>query len=350
MSENYVAYVGTYTLGKSLGIHIYDVDVAEGTLHERKAVRANNSSHLCLSYNGKYLYSIVDEGVAVYGIEDDGDLTMINSIPINAMRGCHLAVDRTGRYLFVAGYHDGKVTVIRTHSDGRLGDITDGVFHRGTGSAGERNFRPHVNCVVLSPENKYLCAVDNGIDQIKIYRITDEDKLELEDILRCRRDSGPRRLRFSADGRFAYVLCELSNEVDVYTYADTERGPEFEKIQTIETLSGREDSPHDTSAGLILSPDGKYIFTSASGDDTIGMFEVDQETGILTRRFVLPVSGEYPKHIALFPDGRHIVSANHLSNSLTTFSVNYEKNIMLMKGRPLKVDTPNCILITKTAR
>lgn len=173
MKEKYVAYVGTYTHGSSIGIHLYDVNVEEGTMTERKVVPVNNSSHLAISVNGKYLYSIADEGVAVFAIEPDGDLTFINKVGIDGMRGCHLSTDTKGKYLYVAGYHDGKVTVVHTHRDGRLGSVMDGVFHKGLGSVAERNFRPHVSCVRPTPDGKYLCAVDNGIDQIKIYRPTE---------------------------------------------------------------------------------------------------------------------------------------------------------------------------------
>ena len=348
MSEKYVAYVGTYTHGSSIGIHLYDVDVEEGTLTERKVVPVNNSSHICRSLNGKYLYSIADEGVAVFTVEPDGDLTPINKVDIDGMRGCYLSVDQTGRYLFVAGYHDGKVTVVHTHQDGRLGSVMDGVFHKGLGSVAERNFRPHVSCVVPTPDNRYLCAVDNGIDQVKIYRINQQrDRIELVDILRCERESGPRELVFSADGKFAYLICELHNEVEVYTYANGNRGPVFEKIQTVSTTCDNVDRVHDAASGICLSPDHNYLFTSTAGDDTVAMFKIDKETGCLDKKFALPISGEYPKDIAMFPDGKHIAVANHESNSITTFAIDYEKNVLVQKGRPMKVETPNCILITK---
>ena len=238
MKEKYVAYVGTYTHGSSIGIHVYDVNVEEGTLKERKVVPVNNSSHLARSLNGKYLYSIADEGVAVFAIEPDGDLTFINKVDIDGMRGCHLSTDEEGKYLFVAGYHDGKVTVVHTHKDGRLGSVVDGVFHKGLGSVGERNFRPHVSCVRPTPDNKYLCAVDNGIDQMKIYRINSRTKrLELVDILRCKRESGPKLIKFSPDGRFAYLNFELNNTIEVYKYDGTGKSPVFEKIQTVSTLA-----------------------------------------------------------------------------------------------------------------
>ena len=261
-NKKYVAYVGTYTHGSSKGIQVYDVDVEKGTLTERNEVEVSNSSHTAISKNGLFLYSIEDEGVAVFKRDENGDLTRINSVDIDGMRGCFLATDVDGKYLYVAGYHDGKVTVVHTHRDGRLGSLMDGVFHKGLGSVAERNFRPHVNCVRPTPDNKYLCAVDNGIDQVKIYRINKRrHKLELVDILRCPRESGPRIIRFSADGRFAYILFELSNEIKVYSYDGSGHLPEFELIQSISTLrkENDKDAIHNAASGLALAPDGNIF-------------------------------------------------------------------------------------------
>ena len=347
MKEKYVAYVGTYTHGSSIGIHLYDVNVEEGTMTERKVVPVNNSSHLAISVNGKYLYSIADEGVAVFAIEPVGDLTFINKVGIDGMRGCFLSTDVDGKYLYVAGYHDGKVTVVHTHKDGRLGSLMDGVFHTGLGSVAERNFRPHVNCVRPTPDNKYLCAVDNGIDQVKIYRVNKlRNKLELVDILRCPRESGPRIIRFSDDGKFAYILFELSNEIRAYKYDGSGKVPAFELIQTIETSAKKDvHDTHNAASGLSLANDGKHLFCTTAGEDTVSMFERDEETGMLTRKFTLPISGEYPKDLVLLPDDKHLVLANHASNTLTTFTVDYEKNIIVMNGKPIKITEPNWIRI-----
>jgi 6-phosphogluconolactonase len=344
--EKYVAYVGTYTHGSSIGIHLFDVDVEEGTLTERKVVPVNNSSWICRSVNGRYLYSTADEGVAVFQVKEDGDLELINKTGIDGMRGCYVSVDKEGKYLFVAGYHDGKVTLVETHPDGSLGEVKDGVFHKGLGSVAERNFRPHVSCVKMTPDNKYLCAVDNGIDQVKIYSV-ENDKLRLADIIRCERESGPRSIRFSKDGKYAYILFELDNKVEVYSYKDNGDDPEFEKLQSVSTTSDNVDQLHDAASGLTSTPDGRYVFTSTAGDDTVAMYEVDPETGLLTKQFALPISGAYPKDIAMFPDGKHIACVNHESGTITTFAIDYEKKLLIQKGKPIKVDTPNCILITK---
>lgn len=346
--KKYVAYVGSYTHGASKGIKVYDVDVEKGLLTERNEVEVSNSSHTAVSKNGKYLYSIEDEGVAVFERDKDGDLTRMNSVDIDGMRGCYLATDVDGKYLYVAGYHDGKVTVVHTHRDGSLGSLMDGVFHKGLGSVAERNFRPHVNCVRPTPDNKYLCAVDNGIDQVKIYRINKRThKLELVDILRCPRETAPRIIRFSDDGKYAYLLCELSNEIRVYTYDGSGKHPEFELIQTISTLQKAEDQDavHNAASGLTLANDGRHLFCTTAGENTVSMFEINPENGILTKKFTLPISGDYPKDIVIFPDDKHLAVTNHASNTITVFLIDYEKNIIVMNGKPLKVDMPNSIHI-----
>lgn len=347
-NKKYVAYVGTYTHGNSKGIQVYDVDVEKGTLKERSEVQVSNASHTAISKNGKFLYSIEDEGVAVFRRDENGDLTRINRVSIDGMRGCFLATDVDGKYLYVAGYHDGKVTVVHTRRDGSLGRIMDGVYHKGLGSVAERNFRPHVNCVRPTPDNKYLCAVDNGIDQVKLYRINKrQHKLELVDILRCPRESGPRIIRFSADGRFAYILFELSNEIKVYSYDGSGHTPEFELLQSISTLTKEkdEDAFHNAASGLALAPDGRHLFCTTAGENTVSMYEIDTETGLLDKKFTLPISGDYPKDLVIFPDNKHIAVANHASNTVTTFTVDYDKNIIVMNDKPHHIETPNSIHI-----
>lgn len=162
---------------------------------------------------------------------------------------------------------------MHTHKDGRLGSVMDGVFHRGLGSVAERNFRPHVNCVVPTPDNRFLCAVDNGIDQVKIYRITEHNKLSLVDILRCARESGPRLLRFSADGQIclsAVRAFKYGGCVHVSVRGDGQ-GSDIREKQTVSTTSDDVDRLHDAASGMCISEDGHYLFTSTAGDNTVAM-------------------------------------------------------------------------------
>ena len=349
--DKYVAYVSTYTSGMKDNIHgikIYDVDMENGYFKEKGEVEITNSSYLTISHNSKYLYSITDFGVEAYKIEKDGSLSVINQGSINGMRGRYLSTDYNDRFLFVAGYHDGKITVLRLREDGGVGEITDEVFHKGYGSIAERNFSPHVNCVKMTRDNKYLCAADLGIDHVNVYWLDhNSGKLKMVDVIRSEQDSAPRHLKFSKDGKYLYIVHELKNCIDVYTYTEiSEKNPEFEKIQTISTLN-KYHAGGSAASALNLSSDYKYIISSNAGDNSVILYEIDEKTGMLTKKFCLPVSGDYPKDAVLFPDNRHLVSANHISSTLTFFDVDMENNVIVMHGKEIKVQQPNCIIFHK---
>lgn len=346
--EKYVAYVGTYTHENSVGIHIYDVDVEEGKLKERKVVPINNPSDVVVSKNRKYLYSIADEGVESFAIEEDGDLTPINKQWIGGMRGCYVEVDDENRYLFVGGHHDGRVSMMKLKEDGSIGDIADGVFHKGMGrSIAQRNFIPHVDCVKLTPDQKFLCAVDNGLDQVKIYRVDYEyGKLKLIDIIRGPIESAPRMIRFSRDGKHAYILYELMNVIEVYNYSIVDDMPMFEKIQTISTMTDKDDDVCAAS-GMEISKSGKYLMCSNAGVNSVVCYEIDPATGMLNQVFATRVNSDYPKVLAICPDEKHYLTLNNNSNDIFSYEINFEKGYSLQTGAGVKVDKPNCIYMLK---
>lgn len=342
----YVAYVSTYTtgMGDNYGIKIYDVDLENGRLYEKDQVEITNSSYVTISHNQKYLYSITDFGVEAYRIKRDGELEFINFGSINGMRGCYLSTDYKDEYLFVAGYHDGKITVLRLEENGGVGRITDELFHKGLGSIAERNFRPHVNCVKMTRDNKYLCAADLGMDHVKVYRFDSEKgTIRLADVIRSEQESAPRHLKFSPDGSVLYIVHELKNYIDVYSYREVGDAPEFEKLQTISTVNDYHASNSAASA-LNFSMDFKYMISSNAGDNSVVLYRIEEGSGLLEKLLCLPISGDYPKDAALFPDNRHLVSLNHESNSMTFFTVDLEKGLLVMNGPEVRVEQPNCII------
>lgn len=346
-NEKYVAYVSTYTQRDSKGIKIYDVDMEKGRFIQKDQVEISNSSYICTSHNKKTLYSITDFGVESYKILKDGRLEKMNFASINGMRGCYLSTDYTDRFLFVAGYHDGKLTVMRLNEDGSIGEITDEVFHKGLGTIAERNFRPHINCARMTHDNKYLFVTDQGMDHVNIYRFDDvKGKVKLADVVRSEMESGPRLIKISKDGKFIYVLHEWKCYIDVYTYEDREGIPYFDKIQTIETAKLNKGNSNASSA-LSFSADYKYLLTSNAGDNSVVVYDVDQKTGMLTKNFCLPISGEYPKDAELFPNNKFLVSLNHESDQMTFFHVNLEEGTMIMNGPKVQVNVPNCIVFHK---
>lgn len=344
MAERYVAYVSSYTQVDKHGITIFDVDIENGYFTEREKVEISNSSYVTISKNRKYLYAITDNGVEGFKIKKDGSLTSLGTAPINGMRGCYLSTDYEDHFLFVAGYHDGKITVLKLKADGSIAGICDELFHRGWGNIAERNFRPHVNCVKMTRDNEYLCAADLGMDYIDVYTVDKKTgKLKLADIVHSEQESAPRHIKFSLDGRFMYVVHELKNIIDVYVYENRDGSPEFEKIQSISTQNDYRSSGSAASA-LNISRDGKFIVSSNAGDNSVVMYSIDENSGMLTKLFCLPISGDYPKDAALFPDNRHLVSLNHESDTLTFFAVHPDEGIIVMNHKEIKIEKPNCVI------
>ena len=346
-SAKYTCYCAGYTLNHDQGITIFDFNPETGRMTERSKVKITNASYISISHNGKYLYSITDDGVAAFILEKNGDLTFLNMTDINGMRGCYISTDYEDKFVFVAGYHDGKVTVLSIKEDGSVDKICDEIYQKGIGTIAERNFRPHVDCAKMTRDNKYLCVTDVGMDQTKIYRLDhNTGKLSLVDVLRSEIESAPHHIKFSLDGKYAYIIHELKNIVDVYTYEDKGDIPGFEMIQSISTI-GENYTGVSAAYAIQLSHDGNYLFCSNAGDDSVAVFSRDPKTGLLTRLFVLPVSGYFPKDITTSDDNKYLISINNESSTITFFTLDIEKRTMVMNGPELKYDSGNCLILHK---
>ena len=349
--DKYVAYVSTYTQGDNHGIKIYDVDMEKGRFIEKGKVEITNSSYVTISHNGKFLYSITDFGLEAYRILEDGRLEMLNFAHINGMRGCYVSADYTDRFLFVAGYHDGKMTVLRLKEDGSIGGITDEIFHKGLGIVAERNFRPHITCARMTHDNKYLLVADQGMDHVNVYRFdAASGKVSLVDIIRSDLESAPRHIKISENGKFIYIVHEWKCFIDVYSYEEKNDLPYFEKIQTVQNIGSDQANYANASSALTFSADYNYLLSTNAGDNSAVLYSVDKETGLLTRLFCLPISGEYPKDASLFPNNKFLVSLNHETNDMTFFKVDPKNKTLIMNGPAIKVDVPNCIIFHKLSK
>ncbi len=347
--ERYVAYVGTYTHTNSVGIHVYDVDPDTGVFVERSVAPINNPSYLTISKNGKYLYSIADEGVAAFDIDENGDLIKKNQQWIGGMRGDFVEVDSQNRYLFVGGFHDGRVTMMRLQEDGSIGDIACGIFHQnyGLGDGSRHTDHAKVTCVKLTPDEKFLCAVDIGLNQIKVYEINYElGNLTLADIIRPEIDAGVREIGFSGDGKYMYALTSMNNSIEVYKYYVLKgKDPEFERIQTISVL--KKPDPNVGATSFTITEDEKYIFVGVDAMNGTTWLSRDAETGLLTYEGYTLNSGEFPKDIDILPGDKFLVVLNHDSSEIRTLCLNMEGGYALMKNAPIEVSKPNCVKVHK---
>ena len=135
------------------------------------------------------------------------------------------------------------------------------------------------------------------------------------------------------DGKFVYIVHELKNYIDVYSYVEEDGNPFFTKIQNIPTLNDYHAGGSAASA-LNFSADEKYLVSSNAGDNSVIIYRIDH-------------SGDYPKDAALFPDNKHLISLNHESNTMTFFTVVLEKGLLVMNGKELPIESPNCVIFHK---
>ena len=201
------------------------------------------------------------------------------------------------------------------------------------GSIVDRSYRPHVNCVKMTRDNKYLLAADLGMDHVKVYELDhNTGKLKLVDIIHSEQYSGPRHIKVSKDGQFIYIVHE-----------DDGKKPAFEKIQTISTLNDYH-AGDAAASGINLSWDYNYLICTNAGDNSVCIFHIDKKTGMLEKIFCLPISGSYPKDAMMFPDNKHLVSLNHENNTMTFFAVDLKQGTIVMNAKEIKIMQPNCIV------
>jgi len=345
MADKYVAYVGSYTRGDSKGISIFDVHEKSITFELKDVFEIHNPSFLRLSYDKKYLYSTCDEGVAAFKILKDGSLVLLNKASVKGLRPCYLSTDSKNKFLVCGGYHDGKLTVMRIDEDGSIGGVTDEVFMKGLGSIAGRNYRCHVNCALFTPDEKYLLAVDLGMDQVKIYQFDHKTgMIKLHDILRCELESGPKHMIFSHDGKYAYMTHENKNYITQYAYSS--KSAQFTKLQVISTLPDKYDG-FSSAITLKISADDRYLFATNSGNNSVAVYEIQQDTKVMECLCILPISGDYPRDILLMPDGENIVCVNQESDTLTCFTAQYDKRYIVMNGKPVDIYSPTSIQLKK---
>ena len=343
----YVVYAAGYTRDHKHGIWLYDYDHKNGRIKFKAETEISNPSYISVSHSGKRLYSITDEGVHAYTIEPDGELTFLNKSGINGMRGCYISTDYEDEFLFVAGYHDGKVTVLSLKEDGSINKICEEIYHKGFGSVGERNFMPHIDCVKMTRDNKYLCATDVGMDHVRVYKLDHETgRLTLADIIRSEIESAPHQIKFSLDGKFAYIIHEMKNIIDVYSYKDNNGTPDFEKIQSVSTVNDYH-AGNTAAYAIQLSHDGRHMYCSNAGDNSVSAFDRDEKTGMLTKLFTLPISGDFPKDIAISDDDKFLLSINNESSTISFFRINLKEGTIVMNGPMEKFHSGNCIIIHK---
>src|SRR5579885_3563188 len=293
----YWVYVGTYTSGggadRSRGSYLMEFDVRTGELgRPRLAAESPDPSFLAIHPNREFLYAVNesgeiegrrDGGVSAFAIDPtSGTLTLLNQQLSAGAGPCHLVVDRQGRNVLVANYGSGSVGCLPIERDGRLRPAATMIQHRGQVADRRRQGGPHAHSINLDAANRYAVVADLGLDKVFIYAFDPEGGRltpHRPPFTRVAPRSGPRHFAFHPDGRFGYVINEISRTVTAFAY-DADHGP-LTEIQTISTVPA-EARRGGSTAEVLVHPSGRFLYGSNRGHDSIAIFAIDPTTGKLT--------------------------------------------------------------------
>ena len=346
-------YVGTYTRDEtgSEGIYLADLDVASGELTVRGvAARADNPSFLALNAAGSHLYAVSevsDDGgapqgaAAAYRVAGDGALTLLGRQRTGAAGPCHVAVHPSGALVFAANYAGGAFTMFRCAPDGALGERLLTLHHEGRSIDPARQQEPHPHSANLSPDGAFLYVPDLGTDRVESYRVdAAAGTLTAAGSAVMAPGSGPRHFAFHPGGRVAYAINELASTITALAWDAA--GGVLTELRTVSTLpDGFSGSSH--CADVHVHPNGRFVYGSNRGHDSIAIFAVDG-AGRLEPVGHESTQGSTPRNFTLDPSGALLLAANQRSDSIVSFRVDPERGTLRPTGHRAAVPAPVCLI------
>jgi 6-phosphogluconolactonase len=353
-SENYFVYVGTYTTEQSKGIYAYRFNAATRQLVPLGlAAETSNPSFLAVHPSQKFLYAVNESGnfhdqksgaVSAFAIDrHTGKLTLLNQVASRGADPCYVAVDKKGRYVLVANYSGGSVAVFPVLKGGLLGEATSVLQYKGSGANPERQESPHAHWIDFSPDNRFAIAADLGLDQLNVYKF-DSIKGSLVPnhpaVVQLRPGAGVRHFAFHPSARFAYAVNEMQSSVTSFSY-DPARGT-LHELQTISMLP-KDFSGKNDAAEIQVHPNGKFLYASNRGHDSIAVFSIDPEKGTLTAVEYVPTQGKAPRYFAIDPTGSRLFVANQSSGNIVVFQIDKASGRLASAGQVLEVASPVCL-------
>lgn len=331
-------YLGGYTSqdGGSTGIGFGTVENAE------VVAETADPSFLALSADGHFLYAAneVDEGrVSAFAVQGDGSLDFLGDQPTGGASPCHVAVDPSGRFVLSANYTSGSLAIHPIAADGSLGEATQFIQREGSGPNADRQDGPHSHQVAFDPAGAYVFDVDLGSDSVHVSTLSDEGRLEPVDRLVVHPGAGPRHIAFHPGGSAAYVINELDSTLTVCSYADGRLGV----VQTVSTRSEGAEG-ENWPAEVLVSADGRFVYGSNRGDDTIVVFATGADGLTLDLVQTISSGGGGPRHLAFGNGGSAMYAANEKSDLVTTVAVDQDSGALTATGTPLSWPKVVCVL------
>jgi 6-phosphogluconolactonase len=355
-------YVGTYTeSGQSEGIHIVRMDRRSGELRQVGSADAGpNPSFLAIHSNGRVLYAVNEleeyDGLATGAVSafaiarNTGALTRLNDQASGGGAPCYLSVDRSARAVLVANYVGGSIALLPIQANGAVAPAAHVVRHTGKGPNAARQEAPHAHCILADPSNRFVLAADLGVDRVFVYRLD----LEAKSLHRVeggeavmRRGAGPRHIAFHPKLPLVFVANELDSTVATLRF-DAERG----RLSPVDTHSTVTAGFTGTNypADIHVASNGRTLYVSNRGHNSIAVFSVAESTGALVLEQVVPTQGDWPRNFSLDPTGRWLLVANQRSDSVVVFGCDPDSGMLTPTARRITIPRPVCLRFLASAR
>jgi 6-phosphogluconolactonase len=347
-------YVGTFTSGESKGIYRLRLDLASGALTpEGEPTPADNPSFLAIDSSNRFLYAVNETGagrsgpagkVSAYAIDaQSGELTLLNQQSSLGSGPTYIALDRAGRNALVANFGGGTVVALPIGPDGKLGPARSRQGGDGKGPRPEQD-APHAHSINADFANRFAVQADLGLDKLFVYRLDAErGDLTPASTAQVAPGSGPRHFAFAPNGTDAYVINEFTSQVTVFDY-NSSTGTLTQK-QSISALPPG-FSGQSFGAEVVVRPDGKFVYVSNRGADSIAVFGVNGANGQLTLLENESTQGEFPRGFAIDPTSSYLLAANQRTSSVIALRIDPQTGLLDPVGRPVRVPTPTAIRFT----
>lgn len=359
----FILYVGTYTGHGSNGIYAFRFNAADGNLQPLGLVaKAVNPSALVLvpsirpRGSARRLLAVQETSKATDGLDgavlsyiidhSSGALQLVDDTPSHGDGPCSIALDESGRYVFVANFWGGTVAVLPLKEDGHFGKAAAVVQNHGHSTYPQRQMDPHPHAFRTMPGDRFAIVADLGLDQLLIYRFdpaTGRIAPAEPPCFQVKAGSGPRHLFFSQDGRILYVINEINCTVAVLS-VNRSTGS-LKLLQTITTMNDGETQPGD-AAEVLLHPNGRFLYVSTRRTSMIRLFRIEETSGFLTTIRDFSTAGQSPATFAIDPSGRWLITGNQNSNNLVLFPIDLSTGTLGPLHSSTSISTPASLVFS----
>lgn len=345
MSKTSLLYVASQNPEK-MGIFVAEFDPATGKLSAPKLIQeTRDPAHFAVTRDGRHLYMCntgTPGGVSAFAIKDKktGALELLNYKESQGRGPSYVSVDKSGKYVLEANYGGGYVEVYSLAKDGSLDTQTAFVQHVGSSVNPQRQQKPYAHWVRTDPSNKFGLAADLGTDEIVVYKFDDKTgKLTPNDppSVKVPGGMGPRHLAFHPNAKWLYGIAEMGNQVMAFNW-DGAKGAltQFQSVNTLDASFKTESN----AAEIAVHANGKFLYASNRGEDSIVVFAIDPANGQLSFKQRVASRGKVPRYFTFDPTNQWLIVANQEGANLSVFSVDAKTGELAPVGEPVALVKP----------